>query len=156
MSGPILGENGGQVLDGALAVQQPKRLASERKQHLYVRKLDISEAFDAVSHSSVVHYLARLGPNREAHLMLILVIGAKVRLSFCGVGWEQKLERGIVQGAPYSAKLFARVVDSHLGSVHMQWQRDEETWLTTYMCHLFLVLYADVLSCSRPRVNSLL
>ena len=25
----------------------------------------------------------------------------------------------------------------------MQWQRDEDTWLTTYLCHLFLVLYAD-------------
>ena len=75
--------------------------------------------------------------------MNTLVIGAKVRPSSCGVEWEQKLERGIVQGAPYSAELFATVVDSHLGSVHMQWQRDEETWLTTYMCHLFLVLYAD-------------
>ena len=143
MSGQILGENGGQVLDGALAVQHSIRLANERKQPLFVGKLDISEAFDTVSHSRLAHYLARLGPNREAHLLLMLVIGAKVRISFCGVEWEQKLERGIVQGAPYSAELFARVVHSHLGAVHMQWQRDEVTWLTTYLCHLFLVLYTD-------------
>ena len=106
-------------------------------------KLDISEAFDTVSHASVATYLARLGPWREAHLMLTLVVRAKVKLCFCGIEWEQQLERGIVQGAPYSAELFARVVDSHLGATHMQWPRDEDTWLTTYLCHLFLVLYAD-------------
>ena len=139
MSGQILGEEGGQVLDGALADAWPMNgnnpcaLASST----YPRP------FDTVSHASVATYLAKLGPRREAHLMLTLVIGAKVRLSFCGVEWDQRLERGIVQRAPHSAELFARVVDSHLGTIHMQWQQDEETWLTRYMCHLLLALYAD-------------
>ena len=42
VSGQILGEDGGQVLDGALAVQHSIRLASERKQPLlciYLRGL---------------------------------------------------------------------------------------------------------------------
>ena len=62
MSGQILGEQGGQVLDGALAVQHSIRLANEWKQPLCIGKLDISEAFDTVSHVSVATYLARLGP----------------------------------------------------------------------------------------------
>ena len=54
------------------------------------------EAFDTISHSAVAIYLARLGPCREAHLLLKLVLGASVRLSFCGIEWTQRLQRGIV------------------------------------------------------------
>ena len=93
-SGQILGEAGAQVLDASLAVQHAMRLANERAQPL----LDISEAFDTIAHSAVAIYLARLGPCREAHLLLKLVLGASVRLSFCGIEWTQRLQRGIVQG----------------------------------------------------------
>ena len=141
-SDQILGEVGAQVLDASLTVQHAMRLANERAQPLCVCKLDISEAFDTISHSAVAVYLARLGPCREAHLLLTLVLGASVQLSFCGIEWTQKLQRGIVQGAPYSAELFARVVDSRLASVHLRWQLEEDTWLRTYMCCLFLILYA--------------
>ena len=91
-------------MDGALAVQHAIRLSNERKQPLCVCKLDISEAFDAISHSAVAVFL---------------------------------------QGAPYSAELFTRVVDLHLGTMHLQWQLEETTWVQTYMCCVFLVLYAD-------------
>ena len=43
----------------------------------------------------------------------------------------------MVQGAPFSAELFARVVDSHLGPTHVRWL-EEPTWLKS----LFLVMYA--------------
>ena len=141
-SGQILGEPGAQVLDASLAVPHAMRLANERAQPLCVCKLDISEAFDTISHSAVAIYLARLGPCREAHLLLKLVLGASVRLSLCGIEWTQRLQRGIVQGAPYSAELFARVVDSNLAPVHLRWQLEEDTWLRTYMGCL-LILYAD-------------
>ena len=136
VSGQILGEAGRQVLDGALAVQHAIRLSNERAQPLCVCKLDISEACDTISHSAVADYLARLGPCPEAHLLLSLVVGAKVRLSLCGIEWEQPLARGIVQGAPYSAELFARAVDSQLGPMRLRWQLEETTWLRT--CVLFV------------------
>ena len=105
--------------------------------------MDIAEAFDTVSHEAVASYLAAVGPSKEAHLLLRLVTEAPVQLQLTGVTWTQRLGRGIVQGAPYSAELFARVVDYHMADTHAQWQRDEDTWLQTYVCALFVSMYAD-------------
>ena len=102
-SGQIIGEAGAQTLDAALAVQHAIRLSEERKQPLVVAQIDIAEASDTVSHEAVANFLASLGPSREGHLLLRLVLEARVQLQLTGVMWTQKLERGIVQGAPYSA-----------------------------------------------------
>ena len=79
-----------------MAVQHSIRLANERKQPLVVAQLDVSEAFDTVSHMAVANYLAAQGPCREAHLLLFMVTQAQVTLRLSGVEWTQKLRRGIV------------------------------------------------------------
>ena len=142
-SGQIIGEEGGQTLDAALAVQHSIRLSEERKQALVVGQLDIAEAFDTVAHEAVAGYLAAAGPAREGHLLLRLVTEASVTLQLAGVSWVQPLRRGIVQGAPYSAELFARILDYHARGVHAEWQLHEETWLQTCVCSLLLLMYAD-------------
>ena len=144
-SGQIIGESGAQTLDAALAVQHAIRLSEERKQPLVVGQLDIAEAFDIVSHHAVASFLAAAGSSREGHLLLRLVTEARVTLQLAGVSWTQPLQRGIVQGAPYSAELFARILDYHARGVHAQWQLQEETWLHTCVCvcALLMVMYAD-------------
>ena len=142
-SGQIIGERGAQTLDAALAVQHAIRLSEERKQPLVVGQLDIAEAFDTVSHEAVASFLAAAGPSREGHLLLRLVTEASVTLQLAGVTGVQPLQRGIVQGAPYSAELFARIIDYHARGVHAGWQLHEDTWLQTCVCALLVIMYAD-------------
>ena len=159
LGGQIIGEAGAQTLDAALAVQHTMRLANERKQPLVVAQLDVAEAFDTISHTAVARYLASLGPCREAHLLLLLVTQAKVTLQLSGSQWTQPLRRGIVQGAPYSAELYARVVDYHLAATHMKWQAPEETWLFAMVSALFLIAYADdmiLLACSCSQMTRMI
>ena len=80
-------------------------------------------------------------------------------LQLSGSQWTQPLRRGIVQGAPYSAELYARVVDYHLAATHMKWQAQEETWLFAMVSALFLIAYADdmvLLACSCAQMTRMI
>ena len=88
-----------------------------------------------------------------------MVTQAQVTLRLSGVECTQRLRRGIVQGAPYTAELCARVVDYHVTPAHMRWQAQEETWLYATISALFLFAYADdmlLLACSCAQVTRMI
>ena len=159
--GQILGIPGAQVMDGITAARHAVHLASEWSMPLVVAKLDISQAFDTLSHTAVAKYLASVPATPESMLLLRLVTQAKVEISFADATWKQPLTQGILQGTPYGAELFARVLDFFLKPVLCKWQRCEYTWLSNTVGNMPLhcMEYADdilIFATSIPQLNRML
>ena len=106
-------------------------MAEEYNKPLYVIKLDITAAFDSLSHEALAAFLAEASGCREAELLLEIITQTRVTLSMQGTQWEQALSQGVLQGSSYSAELFARCVDFYLAKTNCTWQEREDTWLTT-------------------------
>ena len=139
---------GCQTLDGSACLQHLIHLSQEYKLPLVAIKLDVASAFDHLSHSSIARFLAQCGPHLEAHVLLRIITLSRVLISPSDVSWEQKLERGVVQGSSYSAEIFARTIDVFLGAVVSKWQSSESTWIQSLdpngVHHqLFNLLFAD-------------
>ena len=71
-----------------------------------------------------------------------------VTVSIAESSWTQTLQRGILQGSPYSAELFARTIDYYLGALCQKWSDEEDTWLQSIdpggtFRKIFTLLYAD-------------
>ncbi|CAE7360009.1 pol [Symbiodinium sp. CCMP2592] len=151
---------GRQTLDAACAVQHAIRLAQQYDKTLYVVKLDITAAFDSMSHEAVAAFLATATGCREAELLLEIIVQTKVELSLQGTRWEQPLSKGILQGSTYSAELFARVIDFFLTPTQDRWQDSEDSWLADETgLKLFLSPFADdlvLLGTSREQTQRLL
>ena len=132
-----------QTLDSVCAVQHAIRLAQQYGKTLYVVKLDISAAFDSLSHEALAAFLSQLTGCREAEVLL-----------------QQELTQGILQGSSYSAELFARCVDHYLAGAQAKWQQEESTWLQTEQGDkLFLAPFADdlvLLGTTRDQTQRLL
>ena len=143
--GQILGIQGGQVMDGVTAAKHAVHLANQWSQPLVVAKLDVSQAFDTISHLALARYLQEAAPCVEAELLLKLIVHARVELNFAEVTWQQPLSQGIFQGSPYGAEIFARVLDHYLKPLVQQWARNERTWLCDSMgaTPLHNIAYAD-------------
>ncbi|CAE7357404.1 pol [Symbiodinium sp. CCMP2592] len=75
---------GRQALDSACAVQHAIRLAQQYDKTLYVVKLDITAAFDSISHEAVAAFLASAVGSREAELLLQVITETSVDLSIQG------------------------------------------------------------------------
>ncbi|CAE7319120.1 pol [Symbiodinium sp. CCMP2592] len=151
---------GRQTLDSACAVQHAIRLAQQYDKTLYVVKLDITAAFDSVSHEALAALLATTSGSREAEILLELITNTRVELSLQGSKWEQCLTKGILQGSSYSAELFARCIDFFLTPTQERWQDTESSWLADEAgLKLFLTPFADdlvLLGTSREQTQKLL
>ena len=151
---------GRQTLDSVCAVQHAIKLAEEYNKPLYVIKLDITAAFDSLSHEALAAFLAEASGCREAELLLEIITQTRVTLGMQGTQWEQALSQGVLQGSSYSAELFARCVDFYLAKTNCTWQERENTWLTTPDGRkLFLTPFADdliLLGTSREQAQRLL
>ena len=139
----LSGISGSQCIDGAAAVQHALRLSQEWGKPLIALKVDISQAFDTLRHEAVAAWLATLGGSVESLVLLRMITDTTVNLHFGQMEWEQKLHQGLLQGSPYSAELFSRVLDWHVGFLYQTWQDTEDTWLVTEGFKLFCVMYAD-------------
>ena len=149
-----------QTLDATCAVQHAVRLSEEYGKPLVIIKLDVSAAFDSLSHEAVARYLSTAKGQREAELLLQIVQNSTVRLSLQGTSWVQALKQGILQGSSYSAELFARCVDHFLSPLNLKWHESEDTWLQTPEGRkLFLTPFADdlvLIATSREQAQRLL
>ena len=96
---------GRQTLDSVCAVQHAIKLAEEYNKTLFVIKLDITAAFDSLSHEALAAFLAEASGCREAELLLEIITNTRVTLSMQGATWEQALSQGVLQGSSYSAEL---------------------------------------------------
>ncbi|CAE7306866.1 unnamed protein product [Symbiodinium sp. CCMP2592] len=149
-----------QTLDSVCAVQHAIKLADQYRKPLFVIKLDISAAFDSLSHEALAAFLSQATGCREAELLLQIIVSTKVVLGMQGTSWEQPLSQGVLQGSSYSAELFARCVDFYLAKTSEGWQDHEDTWLRTAQNRkLFLTPFADdlvLLGSTREQAQRLL
>ena len=139
---------GSQTLDGSTCLQHLIHLSQEYRLPLIAIKLDVSSAFDHLSHDAVASFLALGGANLESLTLLKIITLSKVALGISGVSWQQKLFRGLLQGSSYSAEIFGRTLDYYLGFLHTRWSISENTWIQSHddsgsVKKLFNLLYAD-------------
>ena len=120
---------GSQTLDGSVCLQHLIHLSQEYKLPLIAVKLDVSSAFDHLSHDAVASFLALGGASLEALTLLKIIVLSKVALGIAGVSWQQKLFRGLLQGSSYSAEIFGRTLDYFLGFLHTRWSISQNTWI---------------------------
>ena len=155
---------GSQTLDGSTCLQHLIHLSQEYRLPLIAIKLDVSSAFDHLSHDAVASFLALGGANLESLTLLKIITLSKVALGISGVSWQQKLFRGLLQGSSYSAEIFGRTLDYYLGFLHTRWSISENTWIQSHddsgsVKKLFNLLYADdiiLLATSYSQAKSLL
>ena len=140
----LLGLPGAQSLDGSLTLQHVVRQAQQRSLPLYAVKLDISQAFDTLSHAAIARFLACLGPSREAYILLLIICNSIACMSLGSATCEQQLWRGLKQGSSYSAELFARVLDHYVSPLFHKWHEKFPTWIVDATgVALHAILYAD-------------
>ena len=138
---------GSQTLDGSVCLQHLIHLSQEYRLPLIAIKLDISSAFDNLSHDAIASFLALSGAKLESLLLLKIIVLSRVVLSMAGETWHQKLFRGLLQGSSYSAELFGRTLDYFLGFMVTRWSISENTWIQAPgpqgLVKIFNLLYAD-------------
>ena len=139
---------GSQTLDGSTCLQHIIHLSQEYRLPLIAIKLDVSSAFDHLSHDAVASFLSLCGGRLEALMLLRIITLSRVSLNMSGVSWQQKLFRGLLQGSSYSAEIFGRTLDHFLGFLNTRWSISENTWIQSTDPHghttkLFNLLYAD-------------
>ena len=144
----LCGIPGSQTLDGSCCLQHLTHLSQEFGLPLIAVKLDISSAFDTLSHTAVARFLQHCGPSLESHVLLSIITATRVSVSISDASWTQPLERGVLQGSSYSAELFARTLDFYLGALVDKWSLSEDTWVQgddANRCFrkIFTLLYAD-------------
>ena len=123
----LSGLPGAQSLDGSLTVQQVVRQSQQWQLPLCAAKLDISQAFDTLSHEAIARVLACLGPSREAYILLLVICHSIACMSLGSESWEQQLWRGLKQGSSHSAELFARALDHYVSPLFHKWREKNPT-----------------------------
>ena len=139
---------GSQTLDGSACLQHVIHLSQEYNLPLLAIKLDVSSAFDHLSHEAVASYLSLCGARIEAFLLLKIITLSRVAINISGAAWQQKLFRGLLQGSSYSAEIFGRTLDYFLGFLTTRWSISEDTWIQSsnddgVVSKIFNLLYAD-------------
>ena len=156
----LSGLPGAQSLDGSLTLQHVVRQSQQWKLQLYAAKLDISQAFDTLSHAATARFLASLGPSREAYILLLIICNSIACMSLGSESWEQPLRCGLKQGSSYSAELFARVLDHFVSHLFHKWRERYPTWIQDEQgTSLHAILYADdvvLLASSREHMLGML
>ena len=120
---------GSQTLDGSVCLQHIIHMSQEYRLPLIASKLDVSSAFDHLSHDAVASFLALSGTHLESLILLKIIVLSRVVLGFSGHTWQQKLFRGLLQGSSYSAEIFGRTLDYFPGFLHTGCSIAESTWI---------------------------
>ena len=136
------------TLDGSTCLQHIIHVSQEYRLPLVAIKLDVSSAFDHLSHEAIASYLDLGGGHLESLILLKIIVLSRVIIGISGHSWQQKLFRGLLQGSSYSAEIFGRTLDYYLGFIHTRWSISESTWIQSTdsngsLTKLFNLLYAD-------------
>ena len=134
---------GTQVLEAVACAQSALRIfkRSERR-NLHVLKLDIRQAFDTLSHQAIWRFLMSTSSSTESWFLWNMCRDNSVGLQLGSQAWNQKLERGVLQGTSFSADLFSRTLDYFLTGVVQEWKQNEHPAFRNF-CLPHLLLYAD-------------
>ena len=141
--GQLCARTGGQIMDGALAAQQLGYLAAQYNLPLLFLKLDVAAAFDSLEHPAIARFFCACQPSLEAKLLLDYILLSSITLRLGHRSWTQQLGKGVLQGTPFSAELFGRILDYFLGDTWQDWNSRFDTWVRARGCHLHAILYAD-------------
>ena len=141
--GQLCARTGGQIMDGALAAQQLGYLAAQYNLSLLFLKLDVAAAFDSLEHPAIARFFCACQPTLEAKLLLDYILFSVITLRLGHRSWTQQLGKGVLQGTPFSAELFGRVLDHFLGDTWQDWNARFDTWIQARGCYLHAILYAD-------------
>ena len=134
---------GTQALEAITAAQAALKVHRQATgKQLLVAKLDISQAFDTISHHAIWRYLVDASPSREALALWQLCRNTSVQLQVGSRSWTQLLHRGVLQGTSFSADLFSRVLDYFVGGLVDRWTREENTTFKRF-CLPHALLFAD-------------
>ena len=134
---------GTQALEAITAAQATMKLYRQSTgKQLVVAKLDISQAFDTLSHHAIWRYLVDATPSREALSLWQLCRNTSIRLQIGAHSWAQDLQRGVLQGTSFSADLFSRVLDYFVGGLVDRWKREEGDAFRRF-CLPHALLFAD-------------
>ena len=105
-------------------------------------KLDISQAFDTLSHHAIVRFLLETDNCAEASVLWNLCCDTSVDLQLGATRWSQQLGRGILQGTSFSADVFSRILDFFVSEIVDKWKLSEhKAFRQLHLSHL--LLYAD-------------
>ena len=86
---------GSQPLEGSTCLQHVIHLSQEYRLPLIAIKLDVSSAFDHLSHDAIASFLALSGGHLESLVLLKIIVLSRVVLGISGHTWQQKLFRGL-------------------------------------------------------------
>ena len=73
-------------------------------------KLDVSQAFDTLSHHAIWRFLLETESCAEASILWDLCRNTSVDMQLGSESWSQTLGRGVLQGTSFSADLFSRTL----------------------------------------------
>ena len=134
---------GTQALEAITAAQAALKIHRQATgKQLLVAKLDISQAFDTLSHHAIWRYLVDALPSREALAVWQLCRNTSIHLQVGSRSWTQFLHRGVLQGTSFSADLFSRVLDYFVGGLVDRWTREENEIFRRF-CLPHALLFAD-------------
>ena len=134
---------GTQALEAITAAQAALKIHRQATgKQLLVAKLDISQAFDTISHQAIWRYLVDARPSQEALALWRMCRNTQVQLQIGSRSWSQALHRGVLQGTSFSADLFSRVLDYFVGGLVDKWVREENKTFKQF-CIPHALLFAD-------------
>ena len=125
---------GTQALEAVASAQATMRLYKQATgEQALVCKLDISQAFDTLSHQALWRFIKDVPPMSQ---------GTSILLQLGSTSWSQELARGLLQGTSFSADIFSRVLDHFLAPLLQTWKvAEHETFRRFQLPHA--LLFAD-------------
>ncbi|CAE7947855.1 pol [Symbiodinium sp. KB8] len=119
------------------------------KQHtgrqLLLCKLDISQAFDTLSHHAIWRFLYDTDASPEALALWAMCRETRVCLQLGSQMWTQGLERGVLQGTSFSADLFSRILDYFCTGLIERWQQAQHSVFQKFSLPHALLFADDIL-----------
>ena len=136
---------GTQVLEAVAAQSTMKLYRKATGQQTLVCKLDISQAFDTLSHQALWRFFLETPSCKEALALWNMCQHTRVLLQLGSKAWEQQLGRGVLQGTSFSADIFSRVLDFFLKELFQGWRRNEHAVFQHYRLPHALLFADDIL-----------
>ena len=112
---------------------------------MLVCKLDISQAFDTLSHQALWRFLKETPASPESWALWRMNRNASVLLQLGSESWAQPLSRGLLQGTSFSADVFSRVLDLFLKGLLQEWRRGEHFAFRQFRLPHALLFADDIL-----------
>ena len=117
-------------------------------------RLDISQAFDTLSHRALFRFLLETDSCAEAGVLWDLCCNTSVDLQLGTTAWSQKLGRGILQGTSFSADVFSRILDFFLsGMTSGSYLHIGLLNSLTYLIYFFMLMTFSSWDLPQPNYN---